>query len=366
MRCRAAAAAVAAFLLSLIAPSAVAAPLFGFQDDPYAETDPAGYQADLQALNARVVRYFVEWDQIAPTKPASPTDPADPAYDWRRLDAIVRTAAGVGARVQLTLWHTPAWARLTARPAYRQATPRSVALAAFATATARRYSGTYPGADGQPLPRVVHWEAWNEPNQQGGLAPQRRHGRYVAARNYARMLDSVQRAIHAVAAAGGYQVIVAGGSLAPRAGRNGLAPITFLRRLARSHPRLDAVSVHPYPNLNRVPIARDSTAAPDVSMRNIDAFLGVVDELWPKRHLRIWVTEFGWQSKPDPFGATVENQARYLKTALLRAKKMRRLALFINFKMIDEPVAAGWQSGVRRTDLSPKPAYAMWQEVTAR
>ena len=51
----------------------------------------------VKATKAKVTRFDILWSFVAPTQPANPTDPADPAYNWSRIDQIMKglKAAGV-------------------------------------------------------------------------------------------------------------------------------------------------------------------------------------------------------------------------------------------------------------------------------
>ncbi len=71
--------------------------------------------------------------------------------------------------VLLTIVSTPAWAG--GGSAGLMAPKRMLDLQDFAYAAADRYNGTHIDASGATLPKVVRWEAWNEPNLQTHLQP---------------------------------------------------------------------------------------------------------------------------------------------------------------------------------------------------
>src|SRR4051812_43104508 len=53
----------------------------------------------------------IDWDAVAPTRPANPRDPADPAYRWpSELDRAIAEARTYHIRVCLQLSYAPAWA----------------------------------------------------------------------------------------------------------------------------------------------------------------------------------------------------------------------------------------------------------------
>ena len=127
--------------------------------------------------NAELVRIDVLWRRfVGSSRPSNPRDPADPAYDFSRLDAAVRDAERRGLKVLFTVFLAPDWAEGPGRPdglrpgAWR---PNPAEYGHFGSALATRYSGSFPDPDGAgTLPRVRYFEAWNEPNVQGFLAPQ--------------------------------------------------------------------------------------------------------------------------------------------------------------------------------------------------
>ena len=132
------------------------------------------------ALGVNRTRFNVSWRTVAPASPPASfdaTDPGDPNYKWATIDTAVRAAAAHGIDPVLTVLSAPSWAeganrRDIAPPGTWR--PDPTRLRAFAFALARRYSGTYPDplrADSN-LPRVRHYQAWNEPNLNFYLSPQ--------------------------------------------------------------------------------------------------------------------------------------------------------------------------------------------------
>ena len=75
----------------------------------------------------------------------------------------------------------------------------SLDLERFATAAARRYSGTFRTPDGRILPPVRQWLAWNEPNNPAFLRPQYKkvNGKDViqSAIDYAKICNAVVKGV---------------------------------------------------------------------------------------------------------------------------------------------------------------------------
>ncbi|HZE29795.1 MAG TPA: hypothetical protein VE055_06815, partial [Gaiellaceae bacterium] len=98
---------VTAAAVTLLVPSvSQASPYirYGVQDDAYLSAGPAlpSRLDTLDRLGAQLVRFTVNWRQIAAHKPKRATNPNDPAYDWSNADAVLnglhrgRDAGGVG------------------------------------------------------------------------------------------------------------------------------------------------------------------------------------------------------------------------------------------------------------------------------
>src|SRR6476646_10262606 len=145
----------------------------GIADSGSAYFNTDGFYPDLSELHAQVLRVQLHWGGAlgaAKSRPENAVAPTDPAYDWARYDELVRTATDAGAQVMFTIFGTPTSAN-GGRPATYAPTHGSD-LEQFAYAAARRYSGTFMPANGDALPRVRYWTAWNEPNLPLGLLPQ--------------------------------------------------------------------------------------------------------------------------------------------------------------------------------------------------
>ena len=77
----------------LVSSTASASPFvkFGVEDDAYLSPGPSlePNLLTLDQLGVGLVRYFVNWRQVAPTKPRHPANPGDKAYDWTAADATL-------------------------------------------------------------------------------------------------------------------------------------------------------------------------------------------------------------------------------------------------------------------------------------
>jgi hypothetical protein len=309
---------------------------YGIQDDAWLQYGPGTLNqrlATFKRLGVPLVRFTLHWNQIAPRRPKDPTSPRDRAYDWRRPDKILRGLRRYGLTPVLTLVGTPAWANGGRSPKF--APPRPRHFSAFARAAARRY------------PWVHYWLIWNEPNKPLWLKPTR------AAIYVQHLLNPAYKAIHAVLP----HAQVGGGVTAPRGGLGGVAPVTWLRGMAAAHAKLDAYAHHPYPlRPNETPSSGGCKNCPSITMATIPKLLILVRRYFGPKP--VWLTEYGYQTNPpDTFlGVSPKRQATLLSLAAMRAWRLPRVAMLIQYLYRDEPQLSRFQTGLVFIDDRLKPS----------
>ena len=381
-----------------------------FQDDDLlihvspAEADRT--MGELARLGVDRVRLSAIWKDIAPaTRPANLTDPG--AYDQRKLahiDTAVRTAHAHGIQVLMNVrGGVPSWAmpariprKFAGREAYK---PDPELFRAFVEMMGRRYSGSY-----QRLPRVDFWSIWNEPNWGSLLHPQAvrtRKGRLQTVSPY--LYRALYRAgIAGLAATGHGSDRVLIGETAPIGRRPGelspMKPARFLRDLfclnrklrplrgaAARRLRCDfdragplqatGYGHHAYSVMD--PPAERSADRGFIRLGDLGRLERILDAAAAAGRipagLPIWMTEYGYQTKPDPFrGVDPAQHAAWLVEAEHLMWKNPRVASSAQFLLQDdEPrtaYAAGslgywatYQSGLKYTDGTPKPAYEAYR-----
>ena len=333
----------------------------------------------LQELRTQLVRVNLVWggaNGVAKRRPVNPMNPADPAYDWSVYDRTVTYAQRYGMKVVFAIVGTPPWAN---RAAGVNVAPRSVLdLERFATAAARRYNGTFKGADGSNLPAVRSWLAWNEPNNPAFLRPQFRKvaGRQViqSAIDYAKICNAVVKGVRKTTIGASK---VACGVTAPRGNNNpnssrpAVSPLPFLRAMKRAGAKgFDAYAHHPYYGAPREtpstppPPGIHGNAATAITLGNLNLLIAEVTRLYGNK--RIWITEYGYQTNPPDriFGVTRANQAKYLTQSYGIAKRHPRIDMFLWFLLRDERrLVDGWQSGLLTASGAKKPAFAAFQKL---
>ncbi len=302
----------------------------------------------IRQTGATVVRIPVDWRTlVAKGPPASfeASSPSSPEYRFAPIDAAVISAVSAGLTPLLVVSHAPAFAEATPRWPYAYPgswDPSPIALEQFATALARRYSGSFgdPQAPGGVLPHVTLFQAWNEPNLARYLQPQwivaEGHWRAFAPLLYRELLNGFYTGVKSVDPSD--KVLAAG--IAPDGGPEGVGrmqPLRFLRELlclggraeragangdCVNPPHFDVLAFHPLsvgdPDL-------PAASSLDVSISDaakITRLLGQAERLGtalPEAVKPVWVTELNWESAPQSaHGVPAEKQARWISRALHR------------------------------------------------
>ena len=319
-----------------------------------ASSDPATRAAGIRLaveLGARVARFPIAWNTVAaqglraPSEALLPlSDPAHPSYDWRRIDATMRDLSAAGLQPLAYFATAPAWAQSAPRYLFASIgtwAPHPGALAAFASAVARRYDGTYPDPKrpGQALPRLQHFQTWNEPNLSRYLEPQwigTNLGRaeLFSPRWYRRMHAAAYAAIHARQT----DAVVGLAGLAPTgehaSGTARVEPLRFLRALlctgaasqsCGSPLPFDAIAMHPLSTGNPDDPAQ---GADNLSVADLEPKLAaVLSEARRAGRLStsaarapLWITELNWTSADDG-GVPAAKQVAVIGRAMLRLRQ---------------------------------------------
>jgi hypothetical protein len=312
---------------------------YGVQDDAWLlygpPASPAQRVQTLQRLGVDLVRLTLRWDIVATKAPAAPRDPADPAYDWGLYDGILQRLHAAHISVLISLWGTPPWANAGQEPNNAPTNPD--ALASFAYAASVKY------------PWITRWTVWNEPNARLFLIPNSPRV-YVT-----RLLNPAYRALKSANS----RNLVAGGVTSPRKTPSGVSPIAWIRGMRMAHALFDAYAQNPYPvRPGETPSSGGCWRCTEVTMATLPKLIAEVKRDFGTRK-RIWLTEYGYNSKPPSKWLGVSNalQARYFGEAALRAYLAPRVDLLIHFLVRDEPNATRWTSGFYTSRGRIKPSF---------
>jgi len=333
------------------------------------------------AAGAQTILVWVSWPSVAPERPlpgSDPSDPANPAYNWGTLDATVRAAVAHRLTVVLSITHAPVWAEGPDQPAtaipgtWR---PNAAAAGAFAKAVARRYSGSFNPGTGV-LPRVRYFQAWTEPNLPNQISPQwvRTGGRWVAESPtiYRSILNADYTAIKSVNSS---DVVITGGTspYGDNPGGQRMRPALFwqnvlcltaqLKPARCSNPaHFDILAHDPYSFGGPLKGSRsnDVTLA---DMWRLTRLLTAADRTGralPRIQHPVWVTEFGWNSRPPkPGGVPLGTRARWIDQAFYELWR-EGISNAMWYLIVDMPPAktyVTWQTGLYYDNGRRKPDY---------
>jgi hypothetical protein len=364
---------------TLAAPAAEASTrqLTIMQDDPHVRGATAATLDEFQTLGVDVVKIQLYWNEVAPTGSRKPTgfDGTNPSgYAWGTYVDAVNAIVARGMQPYLSLGgRAPAWAsgKRGRAGTYR---PSAKEFRRFAEAA------------GQQFPDVHIWSIWNEPNLYSWLSPQRRKGGTP-------LSPSIYRGLYM----GGYRGLrdsghaddtILIGELMPRAKTSPrkVRPLEFLREMVclnrnyrqyrgaaarrRGCRRVGRIptsglAYHPYtlPAGPRLSEARD-----DAAIGQLGRVRSTLDALARRgklpRRLPIWITEFGYQTKPpDPiFGTSLRRAVSFMDRSEWIAYRNRRVASYSQYTLYDDPPRPGsgplrwssWQAGLRFQDGDAK------------
>ena len=314
---------------------------YGVQDDAwllYGPEAPAKRIEILQQLGVDVVRLTLRWDAVAQSIPADARNPSDPAYHWDLYDPILQRLHAAHIGVLISLWGTPPWANEGQQPNFMPNDATS--LASFAYAASTKY------------PWITRWTIWNEPNVRVFLIPNS-PSLYVS-----RLLNPAYRALKSA----NPHNLVAGGVTSPRKTPSGVSPIAWIRGMSGAHALLDAYAQNPYPvRPHETPSSGGCWRCTEITMATLPKLITEVKRRFGTQ-TRIWLTEYGYNSKPPSKWLGVSNalQARYVSDAALRVYLASHVDLLINFLVRDEPDARKWTSGFLTSRGKAKPSFSAY------
>ena len=383
MRSLAGALVAAAVGLSLcLAPTASASSSLRvgiFDDGMVLYGEPDAVFSQLAKTETQLVRVNLWWAgpslRVATARPRRPADPKDPAYNWDTYDRTVRFAVVNGMEPVFSIIGTPPWANAAKGWNVAPTNPRD--LRSFAAAAQKRYSGTFVNADGVTLPRVSLWMAWNEPNNPVFLKPQyRRVGSGWAiqsGRDYAKICNAIVQGVKSVQRSSKVACGATGprGNNNPNSSRPSVSPLPFLRAMKAGGAKgFDAYAHHPYYGspaetpTTKPPPGKRGQPSTAVTLGNFDLLVNEIDRLYG-RQMRVWVTEYGYQTNPPDkiFGVTYRKQATYLTQAVAWARRNPRVDIFLWFLLTDEQRLGGWQSGLTTVDGKRKASFRAFQNA---
>jgi hypothetical protein len=336
-----------------------------------------GAITQMQGLGVHAVRILLEWNTVVPKPNAkkqpsgfNATNPAD--YNWGQYDPLIAQMQTLGWKVLLTVTGPiPCWASACKKD--QVTSPNAKAYGQFMEAVGRHY-GNY----------VKLYSIWNEPNQPQQLLPQYSHGTLVSPAIYRSLFLDGYAGLKKSGNFSGMKVLM--GETSPIGVRvEGIpAPLAFLRGVlclnshyvkAASCGKLPAAGYaqHPYtqPPYGPFWVPGDTD---DVTMGTLGRLVSALDRAAAAGAINsgmpIYVTEFGIQSRPDPYlGVPVAEQAEFDAISERIAWNNPRVVSYDQYLLSDDPPLpggpfakwSGFQSGLEYFGGKPKPEYNGWR-----
>jgi len=375
---------------------------------------------ELDGLGVDVVKAMVNWRSLAPAGETKPDgfNGADPAHyssaAWAPYDDLVREAQARGMRVLFALGGlAPDWASKGTGRSPGSKKPSIREFRKFVRAVGTRYSGSYvvggggsapgpaPPEDpdmplplplqatnsqaGSTLPRVGFWSVWNEPNLAGWLAPQRKGGRPFAPHYYRRIIAAAKAGLSKTGHRKDPMLI---GELLPYGSSSQrIRPLEFLREMAcvnrrfkpfrgkkarkRGCRKFKAIpgagfAFHPYTPAGGPNVRTEHRD--EVTIKYLNRLVKTLNKLGKKnrlkkRRMKVWVTEFGFQSDPpDPFQTPIGKLPRFMGQSEWLTWRNRRVASHAQYLLYDDKPSgsgfarySGFQTGIRFANGKAKP-----------
>ena len=117
--------------------------------------------------------------------------------------------------------------------------------------------------------------------------------------------------------------------------------------MAAARAKFDAYAHHPYPSTpSETPSSGGCKNCPWITMATIRKLLILVKRSFGSKP--VWLTEYGYQTNPpDTFlGVTLKRQATNLSLAAMRAWRLPRVTMLIQYLYRDEPQLSRFQTGL--------------------
>ena len=355
----------------------------------------------LRDSRANIVLISKQWRQVAPTNPTAsfdPTNPADPEYTWDELDQAVRNARARGLTPAILTSLAPVWAEGADRPSDFSLPvgpsdtsrapdgtwkPNVSDLREWGEALARRYTGAFTDPDdpsGGPLPKVEHYQLWQEPNLGVYLNPRYENGKASSAIHYRAMIRAFWEGVHT--ASGTNKVITGGtspyGDTSPTGRRT--PPVVFwrdmlclkgkkLKKKKCKEPAKFDITAHNAINTGpprQKALDKDNAATNDLKkITRIVKKANKTGRVKPKGKRPLWGTEIWWDSNPPDTidGVSLQKQARYLsEAAYLHWKQGASAVIWFLIHDLAPPLEfTAWSAGLYTKAGDPKPLLSAYR-----
>jgi hypothetical protein len=344
--------------------------------------------AQLQTLGVKALRVELAWGDVAPGEHSTKKpnfDATNPAsYNWSAYDELLFAARRLNWPVLLTVTSpVPEWATAGHKDKNLVTRPDDKDFKEFMTAVALHYAGM-----------VSLYAIWNEPNHPQFLRPQfNAKGKPESPRIYRGLFQAGYEGLRAAGIAKPKMLM---GETAPvgydtvsrseirkegaKALLHDVAPLAFLREalcLSSKYRKAGTCGMLPVYGYSHHAYTVGSPyyrppKADDVTIGVLSRLSQALDRAESAhaipRHVPIYLTEFGIQSKPSILGVSTAKQAEYDAIAERIAWSSSRVAAFSQYLFRDDPLGGlpgsgvhggviGFQTGLETVNGARKPLY---------
>jgi len=331
----------------------------------------------LQGLGIHSLRIVMYWEDVAPSPNSATTPKVDLTnpknYNWGQYAALLAAAHQLHWTVMLDVsGPVPKWATATHKDHVTR--PDPLDFQRFMTAVGREFSS-----------EVALWSIWNEPNHPFFLMPQWNANKTPASPLIYRDLWESGYTGLRDAAIKTPKVLI--GETAPTGyerttGLHDVAPITFLQGVLCLNSKYKKASTcSSLPAVGWAHHAYTIPAGPyykvpdpnDVTIGTLSRLTHALDLAAAagaiKGGLPVYLTEFGWQTKPNKqLAVSPANQAVFDAVSEHIAYSNPRVAAFSQYLLRDDPVGGpagssvnggyvGFQTGLEYINGTPKPLF---------
>ena len=330
----------------------------------------------MQAQGVQVVRINMGWNEIAANcgtqSAAQLTDPDNGCYTWGVLDSLVTLAADRNIKVLMSTSRAPGWLQKSSDPYQLGRTPaafnRTVAFyASFIQAAGSRYA---PGSAHGTIP---YWTIWNEPNSNTFFKPAPNAARYALM--YAKAAMALKKVYPAAQVAPG-----------PTGPNSTIKPVPYIKAFQKAIVKLlpgatikakqrflGAWAHNPYPVIyaptgNPRYMGHTFIDKNALGMAQTRDLIRLLDSAPITRGLKVWATEFGWETNPpDPTrnAISLARQAQYIPEAYDLLDATGRVTIGVQYLLSDpvDPTNIDFQSGTYFANGTPKPSFYAYQRM---
>ena len=348
--------------------------------------DQAAALDRLQAQGATLIRLNVSWQQVAEgcagQQLSALRDNTNACYDWSVYDSLVSLASARNIQLLFSVTRAPSWLQANKpatllekeKPYWVGATSADWTRTtqfypAFITAIATRYNSA------SAIGTVKLWTIWSEPNSKTFWLPINS----ASPSRYAVLYSLSAQALKAANPA----ATVAPGPTGPN---STIKPVPYIKAFQKAIVKLlpgatikakqrflGAWAHNPYPVIyaptgNPRYMGHTFIDKNALGMAQTRDLIRLLDSAPITRGLKVWATEFGWETNPPDNtrnAISLARQAQYIPEAYDLLDATGRVTIGVQYLLSDpvDPTNIDFQSGTYFANGTPKPSFYAYQRM---